>query len=333
MPASRDAAIRAFLDAAGRPGAPFAMLAGDASFRRYLRLPGGAVVMDAPPEQGEDVRPFAAVAGHLQSMGLHAPRVLAADERAGLLLLDDFGDATFERALAAGAAEEPLYDAAVDVLVALHRHPSPAWAPPYDRARLDEELALFTDWYLPAVRGRPTPAGERADFLRRWREPLAVACAVRTVLVLRDYHTRNLMWLPTERGLRRVGLLDFQDAVAGPLTYDLASLAGDAYRDVSPALAERMVGRYLAAAPAVDEDAFRRSLALISVHRWIKVIGIFTRLARRDGKVGYMAHIPLLWRRLDGALARPELAAVRDWVDGALPGGVRPVPGAGGGRR
>jgi aminoglycoside/choline kinase family phosphotransferase len=321
--------VREFLRRHGRGDARVEPLAGDASFRRYLRATPaeGApeVVMDAPPEHGEDVAPFVAVAGLLARSGLRPPAVLAADEPLGLLLLEDLGDLTYERALAAGASEAALYDAAIDVLARLHRHRPPDWLPRYDDEAFAAEHALFTDWYLPAV-GRPVDAADRDAFLAEWRSLLPLARAVPEVVVMRDYHTRNLMWLPAAHGPARVGVLDFQDAVAGPCTYDMVSLLGDAYRDVPGRVRRRAVARHLAALDEVDPAAYELSLTILGAQRRFKVIGTFTRLAHRDGKPAYLASIPRVWRGLDEALAHPELGALRATVDRWLPGGRRPVP-------
>lgn len=328
--AGRDGLVREFLRRHGRGDARVEPLAGDASFRRYLRVvpaAGTEVVMDAPPEHGEDVAPFVAVARLLALCGLRPPAVLAADERLGLLLLEDLGDVTFEAALAAGASEAALYDAAVDVLAQLHRHAAPDWLPRYDDDAFASEHALFTDWYLPAV-GREVDAGDRDAFLAEWRSLLPLARAVPEVVVMRDYHTRNLMWLPAAHGIARVGVLDFQDAVAGPCTYDMVSLLGDAYRDVPPGVRRRAVERHLAALGDVDGAAYELSLTTVGAQRRFKVIGTFTRLAHRDGKPGYLASIPRVWRGLDEALAHPSLAPLRELVDRWLPGGRRPVPPA-----
>ena len=322
--AERAQAIASFLAAAGWDKARLSPLAGDASFRRYLRLDGAggrAMLMDAPPPQ-EDVRPFLAVARLLHAMALSAPRILAEDSAAGLLLLEDFGDGTFTRLLAAGAAEEPLYALAVDVLIAINRRFAGAAAdflPPYDEARLLAEAALLVDWYLPAITGVPVDPALRQSYLDLWRELLPAACAVPQTLVLRDYHVDNLMRLDDRQGLEVCGLLDFQDAVRGPMSYDLVSLLEDARRDVPAVLAEAMRERFLAGFPALDRAAFDRSYALLGAQRNCKIIGIFTRLHRRDGKPGYLRHIPRVWRWLEQDLRHPALAPLGRWLDRHIP--------------
>ncbi|HXP31602.1 MAG TPA: phosphotransferase [Stellaceae bacterium] len=329
--AERAEHIAAFIAAAGWGDSTLAPLAGDASFRRYVRLAaprGTALLMDAPPPQ-EDVRPFLAVARLLRGMALSAPRILAEDIAAGLLLLEDFGDDTYSRLLSRGAAEEPLYRLAVDVLIALNRRfarESAAFLPPYDEARLLAEAALLVDWYLPAIAGAPTDPALRAGYLELWRALLPLARAVPETLVLRDYHVDNLMRLPGRDGIAACGLLDFQDAVLGPLSYDLVSLLEDARRDVPSGLAEAMYERFLAAFPALDRAAFARSYALLGAQRNCKIIGIFTRLCARDAKPAYLAHIPRVWRLLEQDLREPALAPLAEWLDRHIPQAARRIP-------
>ncbi len=334
--AARRDAIGDLLASAGFEGAAFHYLAADASFRRYARVSGGprpALIMDAPPDR-EDVRPWLAVARHLRALGLSAPEILAAREEAGLLLIEDFGDDTFTRVLAAGGDEAALYDLAVDVLAAIHeRSPAdtvPGWLPPYDSDRLLAEAALFADWYMPAVLGRPTPEDARAEGLALFARALAPALSAPRTLVLRDYHVDNLMRLPGREGVRACGLLDFQDAVAGAPAYDLVSLIEDARRDLGPGIARRARARYLARFPALDVEAFDAVAAALAACRNAKIIGIFTRLLRRDGKAGYLAHIPRVWRLLEADLRHPDLAELRAWFDAAVPAEKRIVPDAGG---
>jgi hypothetical protein len=334
---ARAARIDRFLADAGWSEAARAPLAGDASFRRYLRLDRGgarAILMDAPPPN-EDVRPFAAVAEMLMSLDLSPPRILARDEAAGLLLLEDLGDTTMARALDEGRADaSALYALATDTLAALHR----AWAarpaaigdtlPPYDDARLvGREAMLLPDWYAPAV-GIALDAAARADYVAAWREALTPAYGLPQTLVLRDYFPDNLMYLPERAGVRACGLLDFQDAVLGPCAYDLMSLLQDARRDVPEAIEETMLRRYLDARPDLDPAAFRAGYTVLAAQRHAKVIGIFTRLAHRDGKPGYLVHMPRLWRLMDRALSHPALAPVAVWFDRHMPARTRTIPGA-----
>jgi N-acetylmuramate 1-kinase len=326
----RAAQIAAFLATAGWGKAERWTLAADASFRRYDRLTRGderAVLMDAPPPQ-EDVRPFLAVAGILRRLGLSAPAVLAQDAAAGLLLLEDLGDGTYTRLLAAGAEEHFLYALAVDALIELQRRFDPAAAslPPYDEARLLAEAALLVDWYLPAMTGEAPSDVLRETYRDAWRAVLPCAAGAATTLVLRDYHVDNLLYLPQRPGVAACGLLDFQDAVVGPASYDLVSLLEDARRDVPPVLAERMIERYLAAFPAIDPMAFLGSYAVLGVQRSCKIVGIFTRLWRRDGKPQYLPHIARVWRLIERDLAHPALAPVAGWLARNIPSELRGIP-------
>lgn len=335
MQADRAPLIDAFLERAGWGAARRERLAADASFRRYDRVVEArrtAVLMDAPPPM-EDVGAYHRIDRILVDLGFSAPRTLAVDENQGLMLLEDLGDRTFTRALAAGEPEEELYRLAVDLLVALHRafdagHEAARTLPPYDDARLLEEALLLTDWYLPAVSGRDSDPASRAAYLAAWRAVLPRARALPPTLVLRDYHVDNLMILDERAGLAACGLLDFQDAVIGPPAYDLVSLLEDARRDVSPAVAEAMLARYLGSLPARDRAAFRESYAVLGAQRNAKIIGIFTRLWRRDGKPQYLRHLPRLWRLIENGLTHPALAPVRDWFAAEVPPALRRVPRA-----
>ena len=319
--------IRRFLADAGWPAAERRPLAGDASFRRYDRVHDGkrrAVLMDAPPEH-EDVRPFVRVARHLADHGLSAPAILAADEAAGLLLLEDLGDDLYTRVLRQGADEATLYAVAVDVLAGLHDGARPLDVPPYDDARLIAEADLLLDWFLPAVERGPVAEETRAAYHAAWAAVLPIARAVPVRLVLRDYHADNLIWLPERDGARRCGLLDFQDAVTGPLAYDLVSLLEDARRDVAPATAARTIERYLAQS-SCDRAAFGAAYAVLGAQRNAKIIGIFTRLWRRDGKPLYLDYMPRVWAHLDRDLAHPALEPVRRWFADHCPPACRRRP-------
>ena len=331
---ARAPAIAAFLAHAGWADAARRPLARDASFRHYDRLDldgRRAVLMDAPPEH-EDVRPFMAVARHLLDLGLSAPRVLAADIPAGLLLLEDLGDTSFNRRIAETPGEERrLYEAAVDLLARLHTEPAPARlpvdaaqafdVPDYDAGLLETEADLLPQWYLPALTGTDDPAWLR-DWRALWRPLFPLVWPDRPIFVLRDYHADNLMWLADRAGLARLGLLDFQDATRGHPAYDLVSLLQDARRDVPPDLEQAMIRRYLDASGA-DEAAFRRAYKLLGAQRNAKIVGIFTRLWRRDGKPHYLALIPRVWGLLERNLDLPELADLKAWLDGAVPADAR----------
>lgn len=303
--------------------APASPLGSDASFRRYFRTRRGGVshvVMDAPPEH-EDTGPFLRIATILRELGLRAPAVLAADPLQGFVLLEDLGDQTFTRALAAGVPEADLYRLAAATLRALQTRWSQGsptrWRdagtiPPYDRSRLLQEARLLVDWYWPEVRGEPVPPAVRADFEQAWETVLGGMPELPATLVLRDFHVDNLMLLPGATGTDACGLLDFQDAVIGSPAYDLVSLLEDARRDVTPAIVEGILEEMLASG-LWPRAAFLHHYRVLGVQRTVKIIGIFTRLARRDRKPAYQVHQPRLWRLLERGLEQPELEPVAAW--------------------
>jgi hypothetical protein len=308
------AAAPEFLAAHGWEGAEILPLAGDASFRRYFRVVRGsdtAVLMDAPPEH-EDVGPFLSVAGHLLDRGFSPPRPLAIDRDKGLLLLEDFGDDRVGPLLQREPERErAIYEAAVDILARLAAQPAPADLPPYDEAAMEREVLLFTEWYAPALALDVDEQSFLMAWRAAWREALQVA-ERSPVLVLRDYHADNLMVLHGRSGL---GLLDFQDALAGHPAYDLVSLLQDARRTVAPQLEEAMIARYVEAANVVDAALFRAHYEVLGAQRNTKILGIFTRLWRRDGKPNYLPLQPRVWTYLERNLAHPALAPVRAWFD------------------
>ncbi len=309
----------AFLDAHGWGGAAILPVAGDASFRRYFRAVDGAraaILMDAPPPH-EDPRSFISVAGWLVERGFAAPEILATDLTQGLVLLEDFGDDRLcEAANAAPDREAALYEPAIDLLVALAKH-SAGPLPPYDHAVLTREAALFVDWYCPAVGIEPDMDGWDAA----WDAVLDHGIAAEPVTVLRDYHAENLMLVGADKSL---GLLDFQDALAGHPAYDLVSLLQDARRDVDPAVEAAMLARYQAATGA--DDAFLRAYHVLGAQRNAKILGIFTRLWKRDGKPRYPTLCPRVWTYLERDLAQPVMAPVARWFDANVPPALRGDP-------
>lgn len=311
----------AFLKAHGWGGAQILPLAGDASFRRYFRIVDGdrsAVLMDAPPEH-EDCRPFLAIADELARRGLSAPQALAVDLDQGLVLIEDYRDDRVNPLLArAPELERALYELAIDLLAELHRAPPPEGLAPYDEAVLRREVDLLTEYYAPSVEQTVDAEAFARIWSDAWRDVLAET-AGDPVLVLRDYHADNLMWLPEREGVRSLGLLDFQDALAGHRAYDLVSLLQDARRDVDPALEQAMIDRYVAAAGIADAEGFRAAYELLGAQRNTKILGIFTRLWKRDGKPHYLAFQPRVWGYLERNLAHPSLAPLKDWFDAHLP--------------
>ncbi len=345
---ARNAVIGSFLAAAGWGGSARIFLQGDASARRYERLrsgQGAAVLMDAPARPdgppvrdgrpysriahlAEDVRPFIAVAAALRAAGLSAPDLYAADPDAGLLLLEDLGGAGI---LVDGRPDRERLRAAALVLAELHNAPrppvlpaadaGPAYAlPAYDAGAMAIEVALLPDWYFPHT-GVALPPAERTAFDALWADLFRRLDGAEKSWVLRDYHSPNLLWLPERAGCRRVGLLDFQDALYGPAAYDLASLLQDARVTVPAELETEMLDAYADArhgSPNFDREAFAEAYAILAVQRATKILGIFARLAHRDGKPGYLRHIPRLHAYLARTLPHPVLSGLRVWYEGHL---------------
>lgn len=306
---------------------------------------------DGPPIRGglpysrisklaEDVRPFVAVASALRDTGLSAPEIYAADLERGFLLLEDFGDGVFGHEIASGADQAELWRAATEALLVLSTLPVPDAiplpdgsvhrVPLQDRDVLGIEIELLPDWYWPAVHGAPIPADIRAEFTALWEPVFTRLETERKGWVLRDYHSPNLVWLPDREGFRRAGVLDFQDALQGSLAYDLVSLLQDARLDVPAALEDELLAYYLrmraAVEPGFDKQAFRFAYAALGVQRNTKILGIFARLAMRDGKHAYLRHIPRIWRYLARGLAHPALTDLSRWFDRHLPGNIRLAP-------
>jgi aminoglycoside/choline kinase family phosphotransferase len=308
------AEVHEFLARCGWAGARVEPLAGDASFRRYFRVVDGArtaVLMDAPPPQ-EDVRPFIGVAEWLHSVGLSAPEILARDVDHGLLLLGDFGDWRLREMLDSDPSREwELYELATDVLVHLHKHRPMDGLPVHGLPQWLEELSLFTDWYCPALDVSVDVAGYRAA----WTEVLEPVAndGLGPVTVLRDYHAENVMLVRGREGVRHFGLLDFQDALVGHPAYDLASVLEDARRDVPPDIERAMIDRYIAATGSAE--AFERAYWVLAAQRNTRILGVFTRLWKRDNKPHYTAFQPRMWGLLERDLARPGLEPVKLWFD------------------
>jgi aminoglycoside/choline kinase family phosphotransferase len=323
-----------FLDRAGWTGAAIEPLPGDASFRRYFRVtkPDGAcaMLMHAPPPR-EDPAPFLRAARWLDDNALRAPLILAEDTAQGFVLLEDFGDVRVREYVDAWPDDEAtVYRAAIDTLVRLHRLP-PGPFTAYSLHEYLREVRLFTEWYCPArglyVDGR--------GWNEAWEAVLSPVLPRQRpgVTVLRDYHAENIMLLD---GLDRQGLLDFQDALVGHPAYDLVSLLQDARRDVSPELEALMFDHYCRGVAAgigarFDETEFLADYARLGAQRNAKIIGIFVRLWKRDGKPRYLGLIPRVWALLERDLAHPALAPVRAWFDANIPAELRDPAGVLGG--
>lgn len=335
--------IRAFLETAGQGDAWRVHLVGDASARTYETIHPSAgtplVLMNAPERRDEpvirhglpysriarlsrSVSAFVAVANALRRAGISAPEIYAQDLDQGLLLLEHLGTGSF-----LGSGGEPVaerYEAAARLLAYLHELewprslPVPGGqdhvVPDYDHAAMAIETELLLDWYLPYVKGRDATAEERREFSRLWDELFRRLDKAEKSLVLRDYHSPNIIWREDRQGLDRLGVIDIQDAVCGPAAYDVASLALDGRATISPQLERTILDAYCAArtAPGFDRVAFEEAYAITAAQRNTKLLGIFVRLDRRDGKPAYLAHLPRIrgyLTRLFGHPALEDLAA------------------------
>ncbi len=350
----------AFCDASPWARARPVFLQGDASTRAYARLHLGdetAILMDAPalsdgpPIRGgksysarvhlaEDVKPFVAVANALGQAGLSAPRILAHDMSEGFLLIEDLGNRVFAAERGDDPPLEELYEAATDVLAALRGHPPEGGLPlpgggthtlpRFDAGALQSEADLLLDWFYPAVHGRAAPATVRETFHTAFGALFEALKGQDEDWVLRDYHSPNLLWLPEREGLARVGVIDFQDAVRGHAAYDLVSLLQDARRDIPASLEGRLLLHYCGAREKRDSEfdgqAFSAAYATLGAQRNTKILGIFARLAKRDAKHGYLAHIPRVSAYLERNLEHSALGRLREWFDTSLPAAARVKP-------
>jgi aminoglycoside/choline kinase family phosphotransferase len=322
---TRDEHIAVFLTRTGYAPSDAEPLAQDASFRRYLRIRSNppAVLMDAPPP--EDLQPFLRIAAHLRGIGLSVPRIIAADEAAGLVLEEDFGDDLFSTLLDAGQPPEPLIDAAVDALVVLQRATPPDGLPAWDAAAMaSTALGTLFDWWWPAHFGAQPPAAARGAVAAALAEILEPLAAESPCLVHRDYFAGNLLWLSKRSGANRVGIIDFQGAALGHPAYDLASLLQDVRRDIPASVQQRAIDRYLAARPEMYPDRFRTAYCVCAAQRHLRVACQWVRLALRDNRPQYLAYGPRTWRLLDDALrqpaAEPLARALNDWIPAAQRG-------------
>jgi len=315
MPLSRsETTVSEFLADTAFADARHIPLAGDASPRRYDRLIRAdgetAILMIAA---SGSLGPFLNVDRQLRALGLSAPKVLAGDEHRGLMLFEDLGDALFAQVVQSDpSAETPLYRAAVEVLVHLHRQATPADLRAIPATELAEMAALVCDWYVD------TSATDRAVLVDALTTALMAIEPMPPVMALRDYHAENLIWLPDRKGIARVGLLDFQDAFLGHPAYDLVSLLRDARRDVSPGLTHAMIQHYCDQT-GTDPQTFGRAFATLGVQRNLRILGVFTRLSLQSGKPHYVDLIPRVWRNLSADLAHPDVSDLRRIIQDMVP--------------
>jgi aminoglycoside/choline kinase family phosphotransferase len=328
---SRAEARRCFVDTTDWRGRAIATLAADASFRCYYRVAGvpSAVLMDAPPAH-EDVHPFMALTGYLRGLGLSAPEIYAADIQNGFLLLEDMGDMRVsQRLLARPEEDRALYEQAIDILAhvqaagPVERLPvagaEPYDVPPYDMAALEREVALLPEWFVEQGLETRLKDEDHARYMALWRPLLDQVAPARRCVVLRDYHVDNLMCLPGRLHMAGLGLLDYQDALLGHPAYDLVSLLEDARRDVPKALRAAMLNRYLEVGGAADIATLKHHFNILGAQRNAKIIGIFARLSRRDGKHGYLGMIPRVWRLLEEDLDRLGAGGLTAWLNDHAP--------------
>ena len=346
--------VRAFFDAGEWRDCTRRFLQGDASARRYERVAKDgrqAIFMDMPPQPdgppihdglpysavahlAESVVPFVAIDEALRGLGLSAPEIIARDTRHGFLIIEDLGDEVYGTMIAHGDDMDEPYGAAVDLLARMRDRAIAATIglagsddeytiPPYDRAALSIETTLLTDWFWPRVHGSDVPGDARSSFDAAWSGLFDELDGEPAMWTLRDFHSPNLIWLADREGDARVGLIDFQDAVLGHPAYDLASLLQDARTTVAPERETDMMARYCAtvaeADDGFDEARFRMAYAVLGAQRATKILGIFVRLADRDGKPGYLRHVPRVSAYLERNLAHPALSDLKAWFDRHLP--------------
>ena len=316
-----------FLRGCGYGGVGCVALAGDASTRRYWRVEGcGVLVME--DSDARSFGDFLRVAGYLAGLGFSVPEIYEVDVGGGLALIEDFGDATYGRCLDGGGDAGLLYGLAVDVLLALHHHSDAVGVDfgGYDLGVYLDEVDLFSQWFAPQL----SDGGFDSDVFRGlWAEVLEGVAGGRgagpeagsKTLVLRDFHVDNLMYLPGRVGVARCGILDFQDAILGACEYDLVSLLQDARRDLGAGLEAEMLARYIAGAPAYlgGAGAIRRRYALLGAQRHARILGVFVRLAVRDGKAQYLKFLPRVLGQFERALKEAGCDAIADYLDARLP--------------
>lgn len=265
--------------------------------------------MDAPPPH-ENTLSFQIMADLLREGGLNVPHIYASDHEQGFLLIEDFGELTFRKALERGFPETMLYEEVIKSLVHLHQNvlENTAPLPLYDLELFLKEVEIFLEWYDLALSSQA-----KEDFRDLWTEAYHHQPLLPHSLVLRDVLVDNLLWVSSETGFRRCGFIDFQDGVWGPISYDLVSLLEDARRDISPAFGKEMLEVYYHAFPNLNRDDFWASYNLWGAQRSTKVLGIFSRLAKRDGKPQYLIHLPRVRATLERDLSHPSLGALQKW--------------------
>lgn len=294
-------------------------LAGDASDRRYDRLSmhgRRAVLMDAPPGTSEDTATFARIARHLAGLKLSPPAIFGEDHEHGFLLLEDLGDGLFSGLIANDPGlETALYSAATDVLLTIQNNPAAEDLPNLSARDWAKAAAFALSWYAFAVTGKEP---DSAMFVTVLEQLIRGYADGPRVMILRDYHAENLLWLPERSGVARVGLLDFQLAQLGQPGYDLVSLLQDARRDVSAETEEAMIARFCAG-KGIDLNDFGPTYATLGAQRALRILGVFARLCLKGGKGGYVSLMPRVWTQLQRNLAHPSLAPLAEICAALLP--------------
>ncbi len=297
----------------------------DASKRRYIRMIGSdeeLILMDAPPAH-ENVADFIKIAKHLRNLGLSAPEIYAEDVENGILLLEDFGDNSFNKILAYGSSEQQLYQDAIDVLIDLHNNKDAINIDleNYNLDKYQTEASLLTQWYLPEINGAKWTKTGNQEYQSAWEDIYNNLPEQPKTLVLRDYHVDNLMVLKQRGRPENCGLLDFQDALIGSPAYDVVSLLEDARRDIDDKLRQKMLKRYFTGMGYNDDQKkiFNQWYVMLAAQRHAKVAGIFIRLFRRDRKKHYLKHIPRVIDMLSNHLENPLLKPLDDWFNQYLP--------------
>lgn len=324
--ASRDSLRSDFLNRTGYGTAQISVVSEDCAMRRYLRLRkddgSTAILMESLPDDdlhatpGHKIADFIRIGGYLNSIGINAPDVYEADEAQGYVLIEDFGDLTFKKAIEeAGQDRYKLYELATDVLSHIREHadPSQLQLPRYEDSVIHSDRRNVIDWYQAEQTGIKPSEDVVQSYLKVWDDIEASLPPCPKGILHVDYHFENLMWIPDNEGVARCGVLDFQQAKYGPVPYDLANLLYDARTTVPELIKTDMLARYCAAMSAEERDVFQRWMFVLSAQFHCRVIGLFVRMARRDGKFGYLPHIPRLAAYLREELKSPVLAPLADW--------------------
>lgn len=304
----RESSLQQFLEKHGLEEEELLPLPADASKRRYFLL-SHTLIMDAAPPH-EDTKAFENITNLLQEAGLTVPKIYAADHKNGFMLLEDFGDLTYRKALEDGHDELLIYKEVINALAHLHEKvkKNTTKLPSYSLDLFLDRASLFIQWS-----DLPLSQGTKEDFIGLWTEAFKNQPAVPQSIMMRDVMVDNLFWLPKKEGHKRSGFIDYQDARWGPVTYDLVSLLEDARRDVAPDLAQSLLKVYFARFPKLSPEDFMGSYCLWGAQRSTRILGVFSRLAKRDGKPKYLEHVPRVWAYLERDLQHPSLRGLKRW--------------------